>query len=141
MQNHWILVATALVVERVRGDRRAIRLGGTVQKVVGERDIVGITVVEPVNREKNVSARRHQITPANHVILGVGAGQRPGDGSRLGRDGELNALKHARIACRERQLADKRGRTWVLSSDCDGGVIRLSRKRASGEKKQSDDGD
>src|SRR5262249_274499 len=96
-----VFVAASLVVESCGGNLRAIRLRGTIEKVIGECNTVGKTVVKSVDGEENVRARWHQITAANQVIQRVSPGQRSCYRSGLGCNAELYASDYARIACRK----------------------------------------
>ncbi len=136
MQHRRIFVTAILVVKGVGGDGGAIGPGGAIEEAIGQRDGVGKAVVESVDRKKDVRARRHEITAADHVVLGVSSGQGPGYGTGLGRDSELDALEHAGVTRAQGQLTNKGSRTGGLPRDGDDSVVGLGRERIAGKKSE-----
>ena len=71
--------------------------------------------------------------PAHEVVVGISAGQRPGEGAWFRIDRELNALQNGRVADVQGQLTDKGRDTCRETGDCYRGVICLIGSSEMGE--------
>src|SRR5215475_11349032 len=124
---------SARIVEADGRDCSVSMLRRTVIKAISQCDVIGVSLVEAVNWQKDPAASRVLKSPHHQVIIGISGRKRPGNRAWLWSNRELDALQNARIAGCKAHIADERRNAWRVSVDSYRGVACLIRTRDGGE--------